>query len=68
MENKMKKNMGSIDKTLRLIVGVAIGVFGYLNESWWGLAGLVPIMTSFMSFCPAYLPFKLSTAKKDSNA
>ncbi|MEE9431786.1 MAG: DUF2892 domain-containing protein [Melioribacteraceae bacterium] len=64
----MKKNMGSLDKNLRLFVGVAIGVFGYLNESWWGLVGLVPIMTSFMSFCPAYFPFKLSTIKKNSNA
>ncbi len=64
----MKKNMGSLDKNLRLVVGVAIGVIGYLNESWWGLVGLVPIITSFVSFCPAYLPFNLSTTKKNSDA
>ena len=64
----MKKNMGSLDKNLRLFVGVAIAAWGYFSESWWGLVGLVPILTSFMSFCPAYLPLKLSTTKKDSNA
>ncbi|MCP5064372.1 MAG: DUF2892 domain-containing protein [Ignavibacteriae bacterium] len=64
----MKKNVGSIDKYLRLVVGVAIGVVGYLNESWWGLVGIVPIMTGFISFCPAYFPFKLSTTKKDNDA
>ncbi len=64
----MKKNVGNIDKYLRLVIGVVIGVVGYLNESWWGWVGLVPIMTGFMNFCPAYFPFKLSTSKKDSEA
>jgi len=59
----MKKNMGSVDKTLRLIVGVLILVVGYLNDSWWGLVGLIPIITSFMSFCPFYVPFKITTIK-----
>jgi hypothetical protein len=59
----MEKNMGSVDKKLRLIVGVLILVVGYLNESWWGLVGLIPIITSFISFCPIYVPFKISTNK-----
>ncbi len=63
----MKKNMGSLDKKLRLILGIIILIIGYLNDSWWGLVGLVPIITSFISFCPIYLPFGLSTlGKKDS--
>ena len=61
----MKKNMGRLDKTLRLVVGILILVVGYLYESWWGLIGLVPIMTSLTSFCPFYIPFKLSTIKKN---
>lgn len=60
----MKKNMGGIDKTLRLILGVVILIIGYLNESWWGLIGLVPILTGLTSFCPMYLPFGLSTIGK----
>ena len=63
----MKKNMGGLDKNLRLGVGVAILIIGYLNDSWWGLIGLVPIITSFMSFCPIYLPLKMSTIKSKKN-
>jgi len=63
----MKKNMGSIDKNLRLILGLIILLVGYLNESWWGLIGIIPILTSFVSFCPFYVPLKLSTIKKEKN-
>ena len=60
----MKKNMGSLDKNLRLVAGIVILLVGYLNSSWWGLVGLVPIITGLVSFCPAYLPFNMSTLKK----
>jgi hypothetical protein len=64
----MKKNMGSLDKNLRLVVGIVILLVGYLYSSWWGLIGLIPIITSLTSFCPAYLPFNMSTMKKDKQA
>jgi len=57
----MKKNMGNLDKNLRLILGAVILIIGYLNDSWWGLVGIVPILTSLVSFCPLYASFKLST-------
>ena len=59
--------MGSTDKTMRIILGVIILIVGYVYESWWGLIGLVPILTSIVSFCPFYLPFKISTLKSDKN-
>lgn len=61
----MKKNMGSLDKNLRLIFGIAILIIGYLNDSWWGLIGIIPIFTSLVSFCPFYVPLKMSTLKKE---
>lgn len=61
----MKKNVGSIDKIVRIVLGLAVMVFGYLNESWWGLIGLVPLFTAFMGTCPAYLPFGISTCKPE---
>lgn len=63
----MKKNIGGLDKTLRLILGVVILIVGYIYESWWGLIGLIPIATSFSGFCPFYVPLKISTLrpKKD---
>jgi Inner membrane protein YgaP-like, transmembrane domain len=59
----MIKNVGSLDKTLRLIAGITILVVGYLNNSWWGLIGLIPIITSITNFCPIYIPLKMSTIK-----
>lgn len=63
----MKKNVGSVDRLLRLIVGAAIIVWGVYAENWWGLVGLVPLMTGLLNWCPTYLPFKLSTIKSGDN-
>jgi len=59
----MKANVGSIDRAIRLVVGLAILGAGYYFKSWWGLIGLLPILTGIVRFCPAYLPFGLSTCK-----
>ena len=63
----MKKNVGSVDRLLRIIVGAVIVVWGVYAESWWGLVGLVPLMTGMLNWCPTYLPFNLSTIKKGDN-
>ena len=61
----MKCNMGKADRILRAIVGVAVIAVGYYYQSWWGALGLIPLLTSVVSFCPLYLPFKLSTNKSE---
>ncbi|MBR0662605.1 YgaP family membrane protein [Neoroseomonas oryzicola] len=51
----MSCNVGSVDRVLRIVAGLAIlaaGVFGPLG--WWGLVGLVPLATGVTRFCPAY--------------
>jgi hypothetical protein len=63
-ENKMTPNVGTIDRTLRLTVGislVAAAALGYIGI--WGYLGVLPILTGSFKFCPAYLPFGLSTCK-----
>ncbi len=62
------KNVGSLDRILRLVVGLGVLAAGLVLKSWWGLAGLVPLLTAALGFCPAYLPFGLSTcrAKRES--
>jgi hypothetical protein len=60
----MKANIGSIDRTLRVILGLGILGAGYYFKSAWGLIGLVPLATAIVRFCPAYLPFGLSTYDK----
>lgn len=63
----MKKNMGTTDKLIRLIVAAVIS-FLYYKEIITGTLGIVLlifagvfILTSLISFCPLYLPFGLST-------
>ncbi|MBN9693574.1 MAG: DUF2892 domain-containing protein [Verrucomicrobia bacterium] len=60
----MKQNMGTLDRTIRVIVGVGILAFGIYSGSYWALVGLVPVLTGFVGFCPAYLPLGLSTCRR----
>ena len=60
----MKLNMGKLDRGLRAVVGIGILAAGYYFRSWWGLIGLVPLLTASVGVCPAYLPFGLSTRPK----
>jgi len=60
----MKLNVGSADRVIRVVVGVAICAAGWYYHSWWGLIGLVPIVTASIGWCPAYLPLGLSTKKQ----
>jgi len=59
----MKPNVGKIDKIVRWIVGLVILILGFYYRSWWGLVGLIPILTAIISRCPLYLPFGISTCK-----
>jgi hypothetical protein len=66
----MRTNMGSADKTIRIIIAAVIsglfigniisGTVGYLLLA---LAAIF-LITSFVSFCPLYLPFGISTRKQ----
>jgi hypothetical protein len=67
----MKKNMGTADRVIRILVAIIIvGLYftnlisGTIAIILLILAGVF-ILTSFISFCPLYLPFGLSTRKKD---
>jgi len=62
----MIKNVGGADRILRFLVGVVILYFGYTRGMpWWTWLGLIPIATALIRWCPAYLPFRISTAKKE---
>ncbi len=59
----MTKNVGSADRIIRIILGIVIIILGFVLKSWWGLIGLLPIVTALVSFCPAYTIFGISTCK-----
>jgi hypothetical protein len=63
----MKLNMGSADRIIRLIVGLfLISLIFWGPKTYWGLIGVILVLTAFVGFCPLYVPFKLSTRKKKS--
>ena len=60
----MKANVGSIDRILRIAVGIALLALLFIlpgNARWWGLIGLLPLATGLFSFCPAYTLLGLDT-------
>lgn len=61
----MKTNVGNADLTLRLVAGVTIIALGVVFQSWWGAIGLIPLFTGTTRWCPVYLPFGISTCKKE---
>jgi Na+(H+)/acetate symporter ActP len=66
----MKKNMGSIDRGLRVLAAVVISIL-YFTDQITGTAAIILgifavifLLTSAIGFCPIYIPLKLSTIKK----
>lgn len=66
----MKKNMGGLDRTVRIIVALAIGALTFAGVLHGTLAivllvfAVVFLLTSFVSFCPLYALFGFSTCKR----
>ncbi|MCH7400462.1 DUF2892 domain-containing protein [Belliella kenyensis] len=66
----MKKNMGFLDKAIRFALALLVGVLYYTGvisgtlAIVLGLLAIVFIITSFISFCPLYLPFGINTSRK----
>jgi hypothetical protein len=66
----MKKNMGTIDKVIRILVAVVIAVLYFTNVIT-GTLGIILlviagvfVLTSIVGTCPLYLPFSINTGKK----
>ncbi|MEZ5702428.1 MAG: DUF2892 domain-containing protein [Burkholderiaceae bacterium] len=51
----MKKNVGGIDRTLRILVGLGLIAAAATNTvGLWGYVGVVPLLTGLMGWCPPY--------------
>jgi hypothetical protein len=62
----MNANVGTIDRVLRVALGViliGLTVFGVIGV--WGWIGVVPLVTGIFRFCPAYSLLGIKTCKRD---
>jgi hypothetical protein len=66
----MKKNMGTIDRIIRILLAIVVIIL-YITGSITGFAAIILgilaivfIITSMIGFCPLYVPFKISTIGK----
>jgi len=66
----MKKNIGNLDKTIRISIAILVAVLYFTNvingitAIILGVVALILLATSFINFCPLYYPFKISSCKK----
>lgn len=61
----MTCNVGGTDRIIRIILGILIILAGIYFKSWWGVIGILPMITGLIRWCPAYIPFGFSTCKTD---
>ncbi|MCB0838230.1 MAG: DUF2892 domain-containing protein [Bacteroidetes bacterium] len=65
----MKKNMGNIDRIVRVLVAVIVAALYFTNvisgtvAIVLGVLAIIFVLTSLVSFCPLYTIFGLSTCK-----
>lgn len=65
------KNMGTLDRSLRVLLAVVIGVLYFLGQITGtaaivlGIVAVVFFLTALVGVCPLYIPLKLDTRKKD---
>jgi Inner membrane protein YgaP-like, transmembrane domain len=66
----MIKNMGTADRIIRILLAVIIGILYFTGNLTGtaaiilGLFAVIFLVTSFVSFCPLYAPFKINTTGK----
>jgi len=60
----VKRNVGTADRVIRVIVGTVAIIVGFVLKSWWGALGLIPLVTGLAGFCPLYILLRTSTARR----
>lgn len=67
----MTRNIGNVDRTIRIIVGLGLlSLIFFLegNARWWGLVGILPIATASLGYCPPYRWLGINTCEKKDAA
>lgn len=75
MTSFVKKNMGTIDRIIRIITGLVMMYVGFIDQSIIGnqtiniiigIFGIISIIFAYIAFCPIYTFGNISTTKKSS--
>lgn len=60
----MQTNVGKIDRILRIIAGLVLISLVFVGpKTMWGLIGVIPLVTAFVGFCPAYRILGIRTCR-----
>ncbi len=58
----MKPNMGNTDRIIRVVIGVVLLSMVFVGpQSYWGLIGLIPLITALTGWCAIYQIFGISS-------
>lgn len=60
-------NLGKIDRTLRIVAGVALIAWAIISGNIFGYAGIILVLTGAISFCPVYSLLGFNTGCKIKN-
>jgi len=64
----MKKNIGNIERVVRIAAGLAILSLAFVGpQSPWAYLGVIPLLTGFVGWCPPYALLGISTCKASSS-
>jgi hypothetical protein len=64
----MQSNVGGFDRVLRIVAGLILLTFAAVyqgDERWFGLIGVVPLLTGLFRFCPAYRLIGVNTCRAE---
>lgn len=64
MNLESMKNMGTIDRVLRVVVGAVLIALVFVGpQTLWGWIGIIPLATALIGWCPAYSIIGVKTCK-----
>lgn len=64
MSSNVGRNVGTVDRLLRIVAGILIIGLGIYYQSLWGIIGIVPLFTGLFRFCPLYSMLGVNTCKR----
>ena len=63
----MKFSVGTIDRRVRIVLGLVVCAAGLYVKNWFGLIGLIPLVMECVDWCLLYVALGISTCKLQSD-